>query len=103
MEVRDRVVKIKRDIEDMDRFEEEEEMKKITPVKNTWYDWLINYISKTIRKNPSVLKDKFISLFKTITSQKTVYERRKKLSKPRKQNIEKPFIPEENKEKSKGK
>ena len=34
IELRDKVVKIKREIEDMDRFEEEE-MKKIRPVKNT--------------------------------------------------------------------
>ena len=33
----DGVVKIKREIEDMVRFEEEE-MKKIRPIINTWYD-----------------------------------------------------------------
>ena len=33
----------------MDRFEEEE-MKKIRPNKNTWYDSLINYIPEPIRK-----------------------------------------------------
>ena len=27
----------------MDRFEKKE-MKKIRPIKNSWYDWLINYI-----------------------------------------------------------
>ena len=54
-------------IEVMDRFEEEE-MKKIRPIKNTWYDWLINYIPKPIRKSVSVLKDKFIILFNTNTS-----------------------------------
>ena len=48
-ELRDKVVKIKREIEDMDRFEEEE-MKKIRPVKNTLYVWLVNYIPKPIRK-----------------------------------------------------
>ena len=37
----ERVVKIKREIEDMDRFEEEE-MKNIRPIKNTWFDLLIN-------------------------------------------------------------
>ena len=48
-------------IEAMDRFEEEEEeMKKLRPIKNTWYDWLINYVPKPIRKSVSVLKDKFI-------------------------------------------
>ena len=34
----------------MDRFEKKE-MQKIRPIKITWYDWLINYISKTIRKS----------------------------------------------------
>ena len=70
-----------------DRFEEEE-MKKIRPIKNTWYDWLINCIPKPIRKS--------VSVFKTNTPEKTVYGRRHKLSKPRK-----PFISEENKEKIK--
>ena len=37
--------------------------KKIRPIKNTWFDWLINYIPKPIRISQSVLKDKFISLF----------------------------------------
>ena len=49
IELRDKVVKIKTEIEDMDRFEEEE-MKKIRPVKNTLYVWLVNYIPKPIRK-----------------------------------------------------
>ena len=35
-------------IDDMDRFEDEE-MKKIRPIKNTWFDWLINFIPKPIR------------------------------------------------------
>ena len=64
-------------------------MKKIRPIKNTWYDQLINYIPKPIRKSVSVLKDKFLSLFKA------------KLSKPRKRIIKKPFISEENREKIK--
>ena len=50
IELRDRVVKIKKEIKDMDSFEEEE-MKKTRPVKNTGYDCLINYIPKTIRKS----------------------------------------------------
>ena len=33
----------------MDKFEQKE-MKKIRAIKNTWYDWLINYIPETIRK-----------------------------------------------------
>ena len=52
-ELKDREVKIKREIEelffkpiilcigDMDKFEQKE-TKKIRPIKNTWYDWLIN-------------------------------------------------------------
>ena len=95
--MKDRVVKIKREIEDMDRFEEEE-LKKIRLIKNTWYDWLITYIPKPIRKSVSVLKDKFVSLFKTNTPKQTVYGKGQKLSQPRKQNIKKYFIPEENKE-----
>ena len=95
--MKDRVVKIKREIEDMDRFEEEE-LKKIRRIKNTWYDWLITYIPKPIRKSVSVLKDKFVSLFKTNTPKQTVYGKGQKLSQPRKQNIKKYFIPEEYKE-----
>ena len=52
-EFKDREVKIKRETEelffkpitvsinDMDKFEQKE-MKKIRPIKTTWYDWLIN-------------------------------------------------------------
>ena len=42
-------------------------MKKIRPIKNTWYNWLINYIPDPIRKNVDGFKDKIISLFKTNT------------------------------------
>ena len=34
-------------------------MKKIRPIKNTWYDWLINDITEPIRKVQVVLKVKF--------------------------------------------
>ena len=84
----------------MDWFEDEE-MKKISPNKNTWYDWLINNIPKPIRKSVSVLKNKFISLFKTNTPKQTVYGKGQKISKSRKQSIKKPFISEKNKEKIK--
>ena len=59
IELKDREIKIKREIEelffkpiivsidDMDRFEKKE-MKKIGLVKNTWYDWLINYVPESI-------------------------------------------------------
>ena len=39
----------------MVRFEEEE-MKKIRPIINTWYDQLSNYIPKPIRKSVSLFK-----------------------------------------------
>ena len=67
-ELKDREVKIKREIDelyfkpiivsidDMDRFEEKE-MKKIRPIKNTWYDWLLNYIPEPIRKSVGGFKD----------------------------------------------
>ena len=59
-------------------------MKKIKPFKNTWYDWLINYIPEPIRKSVGDFKDKIVSLFKTNTPEQTVYGRGKKVSKPRK-------------------
>ena len=55
-ELKDRNVKIKRDkeelffklitmsIDDMDKFEQKE-IKKIRPIRNTWYDWLIKLYS----------------------------------------------------------
>ena len=61
IELKDRKSEIKREIEelffkpiimsidDMGKLEERE-IKKINPIKNTWYDWLINYISKPITK-----------------------------------------------------
>ena len=68
-ELKDREVKIKKEIEelvfkpiivsidDMDKFEQKE-MKKIKPIKNTWYDWLINYIPEAIKKMQVVSKMK---------------------------------------------
>ena len=56
-------------------------MSKIRPIKNTWYDWLVNYIPDPIRKSVSAFKDKTVSLFKTNTPKNTAYERGKKLSK----------------------
>ena len=76
----------------MDRFEEEE-MNKTRRIKNTW---LINYIPRPIRTSVTVLKDKFISIFKTNTPKLTVYGRGQKLNKSRKQIIKKRFISEEN-------
>ena len=37
-------------IDDMDKFEQKE-MKKIRSIKNSWYDWLINYIPDPIGKS----------------------------------------------------
>ena len=99
-ELKEREVKIKREIEepfftaimvsidDMDKFEEKE----IRLIKSTWYDWLINYISQHIRKSVGSFKDKIVSLFKTNTLKQTVYRREKKLRKPKTQNIRNLFI-----------
>ena len=46
---------------------EQKQMKKIRPIKSTWYDWLFNYIPKPIGKNLVCFKDKFVSFFKTNT------------------------------------
>ena len=75
----------------MDKFEQKE-MKKMRPIKNNWYDWLINYIPEPITTSVDSFKDKIVSLFKTNTPKQTVYERGKKLSKPKTQNIRNPFI-----------
>ena len=66
-------------INDTDKFEEKE-MKKIRPIKNTWYDRLSNYIPEPIRKGVGGFKDK-VSIFKTNTPKQTVYRKGKKLNK----------------------
>ena len=53
-------------IDDMDNFEEKE-LKKIRPIKNSWCDWLINYIPEPIRESAGGFKNKVISLFKINT------------------------------------
>ena len=70
--MKDREIKIKKEIEellikpiivsiaDVDRFEKK--IKKIRPIKNAWYDCLINYITKSLRKSVSVLKDEIMTL-----------------------------------------
>ena len=45
---------------------EQKEMKKIRPIKNTWYDWLINYIPEPITKIAGGFKDT-IKIFLTQT------------------------------------
>ena len=71
-------------------------MKKIRPIKNTWYDWLINYIPELIAKIVGGFKDKIVSLFNTNIPKQTMYGGGKKLSKPKTQNkinnIRNPFI-----------
>ena len=76
-ELKDRELKIKREIEElffkptvvsidnMDNFEQKE-MKKIRPIKNTWYDWLINDIAEPIRKVQVVLKIQLLVFFRQI-------------------------------------
>ena len=46
-------------------------MKEIRPVKSTWYDWLIKYISGPIRKIVGGFKDKMVSLLKRSTPKNT--------------------------------
>ena len=70
----------------MDRFEKND-MKKIRPIKNIWYDWLINYIPEPIRKSVGGFKDKIVSLFKTNKPKQTVYGRGKKLSQAKKKTL----------------
>ena len=50
----------------MDKFDQKK-MKKKRHIKNTWYDWLINYIPEFIQKTVGGFKDKVVSFFKTTT------------------------------------
>ena len=52
-----------------------EEMKKIRPIRNTWY--VIHYIPEPIAKIVFGFKDKVISLLKTNTPKQTMYGRGK--------------------------
>ena len=74
-------------IENIDKLEQRE-MKIIKSFKNTWYDWLINYILEPIRKSVTGFKNNVISLFKTNTpKKKSVWERKQiQLTKNTKQN-----------------
>ena len=85
-------------IDDVDKFEQKE-MKEIRPIKNTWYDWIIN--SEPVRKSVGGFKDKIISLFKTNTPKQTVHGRGKKLSTPKTQNIRNLLILKKKKEEAK--
>ena len=66
-------------IDDADKFEEKN--KKIRPIKNSWYDWLINYIPDSFRKSIGDFKDKIICIFKLNAPKQTMYGREKKLKK----------------------
>ena len=87
--MKERELKIKKEIfkpimlsiDHIDKFEQKE-MKKVKPIKNTFYNWLINYIPKSIRKSVGGFEDKIVS-FKTNTPKQTVYGTGKKLSKPK--------------------
>ena len=63
--------------------------------------WLANWLYSwaCIRKSVGGFKDKIVSLFTTNTTKQTMQGRGKKLSKPKKQNNEKSFTSEGNKEK----
>ena len=69
----------------MDKFEQKE-LKKISQLKNTLYDLLINYIPEPLRKNKNGFKDKVVTLFNANTPKQLAYGRRKKLSKTKTQN-----------------
>ena len=74
------------------------QMKKIRPIKNTWNDWLINYIPEPIRKRVGGFKDKIVSLFKTNTPKQFVYGRGNKPKETKIRNIRNPFILKNKKE-----
>ena len=52
--------------------------------------WLVIY--SVYKKSVGSFKDKVISIFKINTPKQTVYEREKKLRKPKTQNTRNPFI-----------
>ena len=99
--LKDREVKIKKETEELfskpiivsiDKFGQKE-MKKIGPIKSTWYDWLIIHTPDSIKKRVGGFKDKIVGPFKTSTPKQTPYWRGKKLSKPKTQSkLRKPFI-----------
>ena len=60
-------------------------MKKIRPIKNILFDWLVNYILEPIRISAGGSKEKGISIFNSNTSKHTAWER-KETQKPKTQN-----------------
>ena len=79
----------------MDTFGKKE-MKKTRPIKNSWYDRLINYIPEPIAKIVGGFKDKIVSLFITNTPKKSVYKKKNEKKKKKKKE-KKTFIKEKNK------
>ena len=76
-------------------------MKKIRPIKNILFDWLVNYILEPIRISAGGSKEKGISIFNSNTSKHTVWER-KETQKPKAQNkIRIPFVLKKKKKLSK--
>ena len=65
-------------IDDMEKFDQKD-MDKKRPIKNTWYDWLINCIPEAITKISGSFQDKVVSLFKTnaikLMVEKNIYGR----------------------------
>ena len=72
------VLKVKNSLLELEKYLKD--FNKIGPGKNTWYEWLINYVPEPIRKSVAGFKDKIFSLFRTNTSEQTVYERGENLS-----------------------
>ena len=73
-------------IDDMNKFEQKR-MKKIRTIKNTQYDWLINYISEPIKKL-QVLQNINLLVFLINKSKQTVYgEERNQASQKHKTNF----------------
>ena len=64
----------------MDRFEQKE-VKKKRPIKNTLYDWLINYIPEPIKKRWVVLKIDLFIFFKQTSGKQTMWGKGKKPNK----------------------
>ena len=63
----------------MEGLKKKKRNEEIRPVKNIWYDQLINDIPDSIRKSVGGFKDKIVHLCKTNTSEQTVYGRGKKI------------------------
>ena len=74
----------------MDTFGKKE-MKKMRPIKNSWYDWLINYIPEPIAKILGVFKYKIVIIFITNTHKKSVYKKKKLKKNKKKKNRKKTF------------